>query len=108
MAIRVMGAAPSRFPTVPDGTPAVLVVLGNQDPATGEIEYDVTTDIGYGLPSAVVVRVVGLALHQVAHALLSDAGQLVDVTDLASLTATAPAAPGPEDGTDEPRAEVQA
>ena len=28
MAIRVMGAAPSRFPTVPDGTPAVLVVLG--------------------------------------------------------------------------------
>lgn len=89
MAIRLMGAAPSRFPTVPDGTPAVLVVLGNQDPAAGEIEYDITTDIGYGLPSAVVVRVVGLALHQVAHVLLADNGQLVDLTDLADPTAAA-------------------
>lgn len=105
MAIKVRGAPATRFPTVPDGAGAILVVLGNQDPSAGEVEYEITTNVGYGLPSHTVVAIVGLVLHQAGHALLSDQGELVDLTDLADPDA---AAPGRDDSTDDPRPGVRA
>lgn len=75
VSVRLSGKPICRFPAPTDTTPAILITLG----ADGT-DYEVTTNIGAGLPAAALTAATGYALHTLAHALL--AGDAVDLTDL--------------------------
>jgi hypothetical protein len=89
MAIKVQSAAVSQFPALTDGTPAVLVVLGNQDPTAGPIDFTAITNIGRDLGNTAVVAAIGYVLHTVGHSLLFGEGEVVDLRDLADPAAAA-------------------